>query len=426
MKLLATSDLHLGRHSSLPVDRDDELTASARTWENIVEYAIREDMDAILLAGDLVEQSNRFYEAIVELEKGISRLAESGIPVAMVSGNHDLDVLPEIVRNLNSDHVHLIGENGKWETRTIKVRNGGELQVTGWSFPENTGQYRANPMHSFIRPPDTSLPSVGLLHCDMNQLNSVYAPVSDFNFFDTNTDCWILGHIHIPALIREKTPVITYPGAPHPFDAGETEAGFVRIIDTNNFSQSGKVSLTPIRYHHLVFDVADTDENQLRSRFYNAVRELAESSSFQSDYLRLIVLNVQCRGNASLIGRFIESNRHLIEEGITIPGNLEVVVRKWIEQPVPDIDLKRMAENSDPAGVLASWVDQIQSGEELSDDLHTLLSQLYDEYRKLAADRVFEPLKKAPEPDNTHIRGLVHSSGTKLLQLFMEQVEDKR
>lgn len=426
MRLLATSDLHLGRHSSLSVDRDDSFTASARTWENIVEYTIREDMDMLLLAGDLVEKSNRFYEAIVELEKGIGHLAGSGIPVVMVSGNHDLDVLPEIVRNLDNEHVHLIGQNGKWETQTIRGRNGEELQVTGWSFPENTDQYRTNPMNSFVRPPDTNLPSIGLLHCDMNQLNSVYAPVTDSNFFDTNIDYWVLGHVHKPVLIREKTPTIIYPGAPHPFDAGETEAGFVRIINTDELFQSEKVSLTPIRYHILAFEVTDDDENQLRSHFYNALRELTESPDLQSDYLKLIVLDVQCQGNASVISRFIEANQYLKEEGMTIPGNLEVMVRKWIEQPVPDVDLERLAENSDPAGVLASWLNQIQNEDELSDDLRNLLVQLQEEYSKLAADRVFEPLEKVPEPDEDFIRDLVHSQGMKLLHLFMEQVEDQR
>ena len=47
-----------------------------------------------LLAGDVVEQEDDFYEAYGDLRRGVDRLAAAGIPVLAVSGNHDVQVLP--------------------------------------------------------------------------------------------------------------------------------------------------------------------------------------------------------------------------------------------------------------------------------------------------------------------------------------------
>ncbi|MFB6307483.1 MAG: hypothetical protein ABEH43_10970 [Flavobacteriales bacterium] len=61
LKLLTSADLHLGRSSTeLPSDNS---TASTRgIWEKIVELAIKEEVHAILLAGDIVDRNNRYSD----------------------------------------------------------------------------------------------------------------------------------------------------------------------------------------------------------------------------------------------------------------------------------------------------------------------------------------------------------------------------
>ncbi len=526
MKLLATSDLHLGRHSSLPFEESDaELTASAHTWHRIVDLAIREDVDAVLMAGDLVDQANRFYEAASTLEKGIRRLVDARIPVVMVSGNHDHDVLPEVVRRLTAESsgsetgsvtgpdgtlgdtdagsvigsaagsgahsggdsesnseggplVHLLGRNGRWETRTITVRSGEKLQVTGWSFPEQMSRYSRNPMDSFEPPPRSSLVSVGLLHCDVNQSDSPYAPVAADDFNDSGLDYWVLGHIHKKIIWRKSAPEVFYPGAPHPFDAGERDAGSVYMIDTAG--SSWQVPVAPVRYLTLRYEVADMPDSQLRGDFLDRLRETAGDPEVRSDALRLLVLTVLCRGTASNIKRFMDLQGDHHGEMISVGEDLRAVMRKWVEEPVVETDLEKLAENSNPAGLLASWIlhldrkrvtgsgddgegggpgdkaaqddgvshdagvsketgisqktgvsqDASSADSEYPDELRRLLDACREEYRALAAHSVFKPVvdggQVPPEPDEDMIEALFRSRAMTLLQTLITQAEDRK
>jgi len=492
VKLLATSDLHLGRHASLPFEESDaDLTASAHTWHRIVDLAIREDVDAVLLAGDLVDQANRFYEAASTLEKGIGRLVDARIPVVMVSGNHDREVLPEVIQRLQVEKepstveptVHLLGRNGRWETRTITVRNGEQLQVTGWSFPENEPRYRRNPMATYEAPPQSGLVSVGLLHCDVNQSDSEYAPVSSADFNGSGLDYWVLGHIHKPVVWRESAPEVFYPGAPHPFDAGEPEAGTVRIIDTAG--STAVVPVAPIRYATLAYEVTDGPESRMRGEFQDELRALVEDPAIRSDALQLLVLTVRCRGTVSALNRFMEVQGEHEGEFIPVLADLRAVIRKWEVEPQAETDLEKLAENSNPAGLLASWILQIDrkqaaglaaegegtgkaggenggqtgigtsgrdsshAGEltdspesalvddqngaaraEYPEELRDLLDAFREEYREFAAHGVFKPAvdggKVPAEPTDEMIESLFRTRAMTLLQTLITQAEDRK
>jgi len=52
----------------------------------------------------------------------------------LVSGNHDFDVLPQVVRRYSDDGVKLLGKNGVWEIVTFR-KNDQAIQFAGWSFP---------------------------------------------------------------------------------------------------------------------------------------------------------------------------------------------------------------------------------------------------------------------------------------------------
>ena len=487
MKLLATSDLHLGRHSSLPFEESDTgMTASAQTWHRIVDLAIREDMDALLLAGDLVDQSNRFFEALAELERGIRRLVEARIPVVMVSGNHDHEVLPELVQRLQGEKdpsgeplVHLLGRNGRWETRTITVRCGEQLQITGWSFPEQQSRYSRNPMETYEPPPQSGLVSVGLLHCDVNQSDSVYAPVASADFNGTGLDYWVLGHIHKQIVWRDSAPEVFYPGAPHPFDAGEADAGTVRVLDTD--AGSSAVPVAPIRYVTLAYEVTDGPGSRMRGEFQDELRALAEHPAIRSDALQLLVLTVRCRGTVSALNRFMEVQGEHEGEYIPVGEDLRAVVRKWIGEPQVETDLEKLAENSNPAGLLASWILHIdrkqaslaasagqgdgeagekkggQDGKEDSgqhdgeagstdsakgdgesgsaqaeypEELKELLDACREEYRTLAGHGVFKPVvdggQVPPEPTDEMIESLFRARSMTLLQTLITQAEERK
>ncbi|MFS8609653.1 MAG: metallophosphoesterase, partial [Gammaproteobacteria bacterium] len=99
LKILAIGDLHLGRvPSRLPADlRDDARRyGPSEVLERIVRYATESRIDAVVLAGDVVEHDYDFFEAYRDLRGTVGRLLAAGIRVLAVAGNHDTVVLPRL------------------------------------------------------------------------------------------------------------------------------------------------------------------------------------------------------------------------------------------------------------------------------------------------------------------------------------------
>lgn len=56
---------------------------------HMIDAAVREHVDFILLAGDLFDEANRSLKAQLFLKKQFDRLRECGISVYVIFGNHD-------------------------------------------------------------------------------------------------------------------------------------------------------------------------------------------------------------------------------------------------------------------------------------------------------------------------------------------------
>lgn len=61
LRLLCTADLHLGRPPSRVPPDTDELSV-AEVWSRINEQALVRDVDAVLMAGDIVDRANRIHD----------------------------------------------------------------------------------------------------------------------------------------------------------------------------------------------------------------------------------------------------------------------------------------------------------------------------------------------------------------------------
>ena len=224
MKLLCVGDIHLGRQPArLPAGLLDEIKASelgpAAAWRLAVDFALADEVDAVLLAGDVVEQEDDFYEAYGDLRRGVDRLAAAGVPVLAVSGNHDVQVLPRLADAVPG--FQLLGRGGRWEVLEVTSRNGRRrVQVLGWSFPERRVSTSPLEAHEFPALDRGSGPVVGLLHCDRDAAGSPYAPVRSTELAQAPVDAWLLGHIHQPDRLAPPRP-IGYLGSLTGLDPGE-------------------------------------------------------------------------------------------------------------------------------------------------------------------------------------------------------------
>lgn len=155
LTLLAIGDVHLGtRPSSLPEGLDDAgvdlraLTPEAALLAAVAR-AIDEGVDGVVFAGDVVESTNARFEAMRPLERAVRELLAVGIPVLAVAGNHDVEALPRLAREIEG--FELLGEGGRWQTRLIEKAGGPSVEILGWSFPER--QVRNSPVGQLLRDP---------------------------------------------------------------------------------------------------------------------------------------------------------------------------------------------------------------------------------------------------------------------------------
>ncbi|TAK70756.1 MAG: exonuclease SbcCD subunit D [Actinomycetota bacterium] len=85
MRLLHTSDWHLGRS----LHRESLLDAQAAWADWLVEVAIAEGVDAVLVAGDIFDRAIPPVDAVRLADDLLARLADRRIPVVLIPGNHD-------------------------------------------------------------------------------------------------------------------------------------------------------------------------------------------------------------------------------------------------------------------------------------------------------------------------------------------------
>ena len=85
MKFLHTSDLHIGKKLYELSMLEEQQEALAQIYE----IALTEKVNAVVIAGDVYDRAVPSTEAVVLLDDFLTRLAEAGIPVVMISGNHD-------------------------------------------------------------------------------------------------------------------------------------------------------------------------------------------------------------------------------------------------------------------------------------------------------------------------------------------------
>lgn len=85
MKFLHTADLHIGKRIfELSMLEDQKFIL-----DQIYEIAVKEQVDALVIAGDVYDRAVPPAEAVSLLDEFLTRFIDTGIAVIMISGNHD-------------------------------------------------------------------------------------------------------------------------------------------------------------------------------------------------------------------------------------------------------------------------------------------------------------------------------------------------
>ncbi len=177
--------------------------------KRMVAIAIREQVDFVILSGDVFDLADRSLRAQIRLQKALDGLDKSQIHTYIVHGNHD----PANGRRANlrwPDRVHFFNSS-EVETVCVDTPDRGVIaQVHGISYP--TAAVRDNLSLKFQK---GNLPvfQIGVLHAnvDGDALHEHYAPCTKQDLIQRGMDYWALGHVHTRKIIHEQ-PYIIYPG----------------------------------------------------------------------------------------------------------------------------------------------------------------------------------------------------------------------
>jgi len=424
LRVLGAGDLHIGRRSSkVPGEHDGQQHSCAAAWGAVVELALAEQVDLVALSGDLVDRQNRYFEAIGPLENGLRRLTEANIDIVAVTGNHDFDVLPQLVETLGSSHFHLLGRQGKWERLRI-VRDGKPmLYVDGRSFPQES--VTGDPLAGYAFPNDGT-PVLGVLHGDLDQPLSRYSPIRLDDLRRMPVAFWLLGHIHAPRLLADGVgPPVLYPGSPQAMDPGESGVHGAWLIE---FRPDGSVNqqqvpLSTVRYETVSVNLNGIEtEDAARQTIVHAVRSALNAALAERGRLECLCCRLTLTGRTRLYRQLPALIQNEVAPLDLMIGGVTGVIEQVANETRPEIDLAAVSMRNDPPGEVARVIQAFEQ-DDLSQDYRELVSTTVDRLRAVHRSRPFGDVSVDEEPGQEQARRYLLEEAWALLDTLVAQRE---
>ena len=230
-RFIHAADVHLDsplRSLALRTPGLAELIGNATrgAFVRIVDLCLDEQVDALLLAGDLYDGDQTSMKTARFLAEQIWRLHDAGIRVFIIRGNHD--ALSRITKELTfPDSVKVFG--GRAEAVAVD-RQGGEFPVSihGLSFAQ---PHAPESLIGKYKPPVEGAVNIGLMHTSLAGApgHDLYAPCSLADLHATGFHYWALGHAHKRSTV-EGTRAVVMPGMPQGRDINEFGAKSVTLV----------------------------------------------------------------------------------------------------------------------------------------------------------------------------------------------------
>lgn len=228
-RFVHTADIHLDSPLKSLALRDAALaeaigTATRAVFTRIVDLCLDEAVDALLIAGDLYDGDQTSMKTARFLAQQMQRLAEAGVRLFVIRGNHDAAsritrelVLPENVTVFRP-------RAGRFEIATA----GRPVVVHGISFRD---PHAPDSLLDRFSAPVPGAVNIGMLHTSLGGAagHDPYAPCSLADLQATGFDYWALGHVHVRAVHPGRTTVVM-PGMPQGRDIGEAGPKSVTLV----------------------------------------------------------------------------------------------------------------------------------------------------------------------------------------------------
>lgn len=418
VEVLCTADIHLGRRPSRLPDRFDSADFSPRkVWADLAATAVDREVDAVVVAGDLVDSENRYAEAFGAIESVATTLAEADIPFVVVAGNHDADVLPDLANAI--DHLQLLGRNGTWERTALTDAEGDSLlHLEGWSFP---GRYHhENPLATYNLG-DDGVPRLGVVHADVSDEDR-YAPVALDDLATSGHTAWVLGHLHVPGTRHDNPPVL-YPGSLQPLDPSETgsHGAWLLSVGTDGTVETESVGSATLHYEEVTVTTAPEEGfHDIVDATHEQLRDVVTKCGTETE---LLAVKLVIEGRTDAHTEFSSRRGELEQTEVTEGGTTVRVIDVDINTS-PSIDLAERAGDDDPIGYLARLLRALD-GDEPLEPYQDLIEEAHTNLRETHDSNAYRELKSHDEsytrPNEAETKDVLRQQARQLVDAFVEQ-----
>ncbi|MDK7882950.1 metallophosphoesterase family protein [Lactobacillus iners] len=281
MKFLHIADVHLDSPflglSFLPSELFCQIkNAIQLSFEKAVNFAIDNDVDLVLLAGDTFDSIHPTPQSKIFFANQIKRLVDRQIQVVMVLGNHDYSQIDDLLLD-ESPYFKIIGSNEQIEQVDFMTKSQYKYRVVGFSYQHN---HITEDIIAKYPPKSTSIYTIGLAHAGMKQSSvdqNNYAPFTLNEVKNLNYDYFALGHIHLRQVLSQE-PWIVYSGNLQGRHVNEKDAKgfyFGQVDEQSQNTQLQFIDVSPIVWQtvDLILDEPFKSTTKLCAKIQNLLAD---------------------------------------------------------------------------------------------------------------------------------------------------------
>lgn len=343
------ADLHLGApfkglRTIAPAWADILLEAIPEAFRKIIDTALDQQVDFVVFAGDIFDNSHPSYADFSLFVSGLRQLNQAGIPVYFVTGNHDPYISWDNSFAALPENAHLLGATKpefacfERDGKPLALIGGRGYYTQSWPSEENIskGISRETAMADL----GVSAPfMIGILHTGLD-IDMTRSPVNPKHLLKKDVDYWACGHVHQPRILPSKEdPRIVYSGCPQGRDMKEEgEHGVFKVTLTT--AAPAEVEFIPtakVAWQHVMLDVSECATiSEVQEKIVSA--EFAQNAETRCQRM---IFRITLTGRSSLheelTAQVLEDMRAILNDGYPF-----FYVDALLDKTIPLLDYKTL------------------------------------------------------------------------------------
>lgn len=293
MKLMHLSDLHLGKR----VNEFSMIEDQKYILSQIISLLDREEVDGVILAGDIYDKPIPSVEAVQLFDSFLTRLAKRKLPVFVISGNHDSVERVSFGAQLMEREGIYISQVYDGKVQNIVLTDQyGEVCIYLLPFLKPASVRHAFEEAEISTYQDALKKAIGEIEIDKSRRNVIVAhqfvtgasrceseeilvgglDQVDASLFDS-FDYAALGHLHSPQRVGKET--VRYCGTPLKYSFSEAEQE--KSVTIAELKEKGNVEIRTIPLKPL------RDMRKIRGTYLQVTEKAFYEGTNTEDYLQI-------------------------------------------------------------------------------------------------------------------------------------------